>query len=38
LGRISHWKVAGSFATTLMALVDTQDLFWPFYQVAADSG
>ena len=26
LGRISHWKVAGSFATTLMALVDTQDL------------
>ncbi|KAJ5974812.1 fungal-specific transcription factor domain-containing protein [Penicillium waksmanii] len=27
LGRIGHWKVAGSFATTLRALVDTQDLF-----------
>ncbi|KAL4806492.1 hypothetical protein BDV18DRAFT_159666 [Aspergillus unguis] len=27
LGKISHWKVAGSFATTLMALVDTHDLF-----------
>ncbi|OJJ66032.1 hypothetical protein ASPBRDRAFT_138833 [Aspergillus brasiliensis CBS 101740] len=28
LGKISHWKVAGSFATTLMALVDTQDFFF----------
>jgi hypothetical protein len=27
LGKISHWKVAGSFSTTLMSLVDTQDLF-----------
>jgi hypothetical protein len=27
LGKISHWKVAESFATTLIALVDTQDLF-----------
>ncbi|KAL3460090.1 hypothetical protein BJX64DRAFT_263687 [Aspergillus heterothallicus] len=27
LGKISYWKVAGSFATTLMALVDTQDMF-----------
>ncbi|KAL3483023.1 fungal-specific transcription factor domain-containing protein [Aspergillus germanicus] len=28
LGKISHWKVAGSFATTLLSLVeDVQDLF-----------
>lgn len=27
LGKISHWKVAGSFSTTLMSLVDTEDLF-----------
>ncbi|KAE8361872.1 hypothetical protein BDV27DRAFT_132387 [Aspergillus caelatus] len=28
LGKISHWKVSGSFAKTLLSLVeDTQDLF-----------
>ncbi|KAE8143801.1 fungal-specific transcription factor domain-containing protein [Aspergillus pseudotamarii] len=28
LGKISHWKVSGSFVTTLLSLVeDTQDLF-----------